>query len=141
MTDRDLHLATAILEALQMRAEARTAGVSEADTAKGFEALVRQVWPFTREWYYLCDVCGDTGLVTKVCRPGSRCDGISMRLDSPQDRPGKYQRFCVKEPTYEHTYGVACSCAKGDRFRAQRRTQESELAQMAKTSKPTRFGR
>lgn len=137
-------LPEAIEEALKLRDQMRDDGVSEADLAAGFERVVRDVWPFTREWHYLCEQCNDTGLVIYVCRPGARCNGLSTRVDGPRETAGKYRRLCALHPDsdYTHEYGEPCYCPKGDRFKRAPKPEQDDLQDAARKPKqPTRFGR
>jgi hypothetical protein len=139
-------LAKAIMDALRYRDELKAKGVSPEDLAAGLERSVRDAWPKpvnrTQPWRYECDLCEDTGLRLFVCRPVARCDGISTRTDGPRDKPGKYLRLCAKAPesSYEHSYGVACLCARGGRFVPT--SPSGEDFTTATKSKPmTRWGR
>lgn len=142
----DKQLARVIEEALQQRAKLVADGKqTPCEIAKSFEQVVRQVWPFTRAWNYLCEDCSDTGLFVWTCKKGQRCNGISTRTDGPKEKPGKYRRLCAKDPDsdYEHTLGEPCSCVAGDRFRPRRVTEFDALDAAAARPKkqPTRFGR
>jgi hypothetical protein len=94
-------------------------GVSQAERVACMEKTLRVAWPQAREWKYLCKTCFDTGLIVKVCQPGDRCDGVSMRLDTRHDHPGKYARLCQNDPdgVVIHDYGVPCFCSRGERFK------------------------
>jgi hypothetical protein len=137
-------LATAIREALRLRDKMKADGVAPDDIAAGLERLVRDVWPKTREWHYICDLCNDTGLRMYVCQRGQRCNGISTRIDNPRDTPGKYRRLCAMHPDsdYSHDYGEPCICARGDRFKRVSKPERDDLGDAArKPSQPSRFGR
>lgn len=138
-------LSTVIEEALKARARLIADGkLSPADIAKSFEAVVRQVWPFTRVWKYACDDCQDTGLFIWTCKRGQRCDGLSARTDGPKEKPGKYRRLCAKDPDsdYTHDIGEPCSCAAGVRFRPRAMTEFDALDAASRPQKKmTRFGR
>ena len=134
-----------IMAAIHTAGQMRGDGASQAEVTGAIEEAVRAVWPYTREWHYLCDACRDTGLVLHTCRTGARCSGISSRTDASGERPGKYRRLCALHPTstYTHEYGVPCACGKGDRFRPKARSHSDELGEVGKTtSRPlTRWGR
>lgn len=134
-----------VKEALRLRDLDRQAGASEAQQASQLEQIIRRVWPFTREWKYVCRSCDDTGLVMKICRAGDRCNGISTRTDGPKETPGKYRRLCTRdtEGTYTHDYGEPCFCSAGSRFRSAPPSEFDPVAVAAKTPKkqPTRWGR
>jgi len=135
-------LASAFREAMAIVDRQRDNGVPFLDRMNGLDAVLRQFWPFTREWKYVCRECNDTGLVMLVCQRGNRCDGISTRTDGPHQPAGKYLRFCAKDPDgdYEHEYGRACYCGLGARFRQHPKPSPEDF-QSAGKSKPTRIGR
>jgi hypothetical protein len=135
-------LAEAYREAMQIMDRQKADGVPFMERMKGLDAVLRAVWPFTREWHYVCQECHDTGLVMLVCQRGNRCDGISTRTDGPNQQPGKYLRFCGKDPDgeYEHDYGRACYCSLGARFRSRPKPTPDDF-QSAGKSKFTRVGR
>ncbi len=128
-----------VMEAVAYREKLKADGVESCDLDAGIEAVLRARWPKpwdrTAPWRYLCEECGDTGLVMLQCKPGRRCNGISTRTDGPGEKPGKYTRLCVGSASYEHDYGVACSCAKGERFRP-RQTGPDEDFTSATKNKP-----
>jgi len=138
-----------IMEAIAYREGLKAAGATRADLDAGLESVVRAAWPKPIDrvtpWRTLCDKCQDTGLEMRQCTPDTRCNGVSTRTDSPLDKPGKYRRLCVGSATYEHDYGVPCTCAKGDTFRPRAARADEEGAFVAATkSKPksfTRWGR
>lgn len=134
-------LSKIIAEAVLAREQLRADGASAADIDQGFERIVRAVWPFTREWHYLCDLCDDTGLRMFECTAAHRCDGISTRTDGPHDTPGKYKRLCTMgDPNYTHTWGEPCHCPKGARFLPPRRSSD-DFTKATKQKPPSRFGR
>jgi len=118
-------LAQVFADAMAVVDQQRAAGVSREERLKGLEGILREAWPKTRDWHYLCEACDDTGLVQKVCRKGARCDGGSTRMDSQGGTPGKYRRLCVLHPEsdYEHDYGEPCHCPKGARFQSTPKSQ------------------
>jgi hypothetical protein len=138
-------LAETLTEAIRLRERARNEGATEAELDATMERTLRAAWPQVREWKYLCSACQDTGLVTKLCRRGDRCNGTSSRADTPHDPPGKYQRLCAMEPLsdYQHEYGTPCTCAKGHRFRQTPKGRPEDFTDQAGAAKrkPTRFGR
>jgi hypothetical protein len=137
-------LAATLKEALRLRDLARAEGASPAELNATLERTLRAAWPQVREWKYLCSQCQDTGLITKLCRRGDRCNGVSSRTDTWHERPGKYRRLCVTAPlsNYQHEYGTPCTCAAGERFKLKPKSAD-DFSQEAGTSrkKPTRFGR
>jgi len=132
-------LGSIVMEAIVYRDTLRDKGVQQADLDAGLEAVIRGSWPKaqnrTEPWRYLCERCGDTGLRMVTCTPRFRCGGIGTRTDGPGDRAGKYRRLCVGSADYEHDYGVACECVKGDRFREGRARPEEDFTTATK-SKP-----
>jgi len=139
------YLARVIMEALTERDRLKAEGASPEDLAEGFERVVRSVWPKSRDrsWKFLCDRCQDTGLEMRVCRPGDRCDGVSSRSDGRKEPSGKYVRPCTTPSDYEHEYGVACDCPKGQRFRAPAPSPDDDFqgATKGKARKMKTFGR
>lgn len=137
-----------IMEAVAYVEGLKAKGAPKAERDRALENVIRDAWPKPKDrtvpWRYECEDCGDTGLRMLQCTPKNRCDGISTRVDSPGDRPGKYKRFCVNSTTYEHDYGVPCFCRKGDTFRPRRQDHEDAFVTAAK-SKPkpafSRFGK
>jgi len=134
-------LATSYDEMMALSDKLKADSVPAEERQKGIEAVLRQMWPFTRTWKYLCEKCNDTGLIIKVCRQGDRCNGISTRSDSPYQEPGKYQRLCTMNETYEHEYGVPCFCSLGARFREKPPQNDPTGFSDVGKSKPTRIGR
>lgn len=133
-------LATAYEEMMELSDKLKAGGASRYERNKGIEAVLRQTWPFTREWKYECDRCNDTGLVMHVCRHGERCNGVSTRTDTSFQQPGKHRRLCTLNETYEHDYGVPCFCPRGARFREQPKHDPATFADAGR-NKPTRLGR
>ncbi len=136
-----------IMEAVAYIEGMKAQGATRAQTDQALENVIRDAWPKAKDrtvpWRYICETCGDTGLQMLQCTPRFRCNGVSTRIDSPGDKPGKYKRLCVNSTTYEHDYGIPCTCAKGDTFRPRQQNQEDAFERAAK-SKPrpmSRFGR
>lgn len=117
----ELHLADTIMECYRLLDAMKADGVSPEVRAKTLEQTVRQVWPFTREWKYLCQSCGDVGLEMHTC-PGDATCGKS-------------------NPHLPHDYGTPCWCDVGRKFRQKERTPDDLVASAAKVKKPSRFGR
>lgn len=118
------NLARVIKSALEERAEMLAAGGDPTAVAKGFEQVVREVWPKGREepWHDLCSTCGDYGFVLSQCSGDASCG-----------------RKAGHAP---HEYGSACWCQAGKAFRPKsQRPAEDALAAVGKTAKPSRFGR
>ncbi len=137
-------LADTIKAMLAERDHQRAAGASETELARNMEQSLRAALPQERPWKYLCRECDDTGLIIRTCRRGQRCDGIASRIDSSQDRPGKYTRLCAKAPDsdYEHEYGEPCWCNAGNRFKARPQSEIDPVQEATKApKKPTRWGR
>lgn len=123
MSATDRQLADTILEALKLRAEMLAGGASLAEVRAGFEQVVREAWPKGRSepWRDLCGECRDYGWRIYECAGDAAC--------------GR------EKPHLPHTYATACWCAKGRLYQVKPKQEVDELAQVAKTSKPTRFGR
>jgi hypothetical protein len=139
-------LAQTILGAMKIRDQMKTQGLSREELDRYMEGVVRTAWPRQRAepWHYLCDRCRDTGLEIVECSTTHRCDGISTRVDHWREKPGKYQRLCVRDPTYTHDYGVPCPCPRGERFRASleqaQRTDIASLGRKKSNARLSRFG-
>ncbi len=117
----DSKLAQAVLEALDQRQKLQLGGLDPVQLAKSFEAVIRSVWPFTREWKYLCQQCEDYGLIISNCLGDATCGR----------KPGHGP----------HEFGTPCWCDKGKPFRPKKtREPEDALAAVGKTSKPSRWG-
>ena len=112
-----MSLGSVVMEAIEMARQMRADGVEETTIQAGVESLVRDKWPRGREWKYLCNECGDTGL----------------RLESRLT------------PTYHYRVdvGVPCWCSLGKRFQEKERAED--FVQAGKTVKKprtfSRFGR
>lgn len=134
-------LAAAFRELMLLWDQQKADGVPFLERMKGLTAVLRDVWPQTRAWHYVCDDCSDTGLVTAVCRLGARCDGLSSRVDHYSQKPGKYRRLCGLNPDsdYVHEYSRPCQCVKGERFKHAPKAP-ADFAQAGRSSKPTRLG-
>lgn len=96
-------------------------GASFAERVRNLERTVRAVWPFTREWHYLCGECSDYGLRIADCAGDATCGRT--------------------KPHLPHDFGTPCWCEQGRRYRARERTEESAVEAAAKVRKPSRFGR
>lgn len=143
----DATLGALVEDAIRLRDRMKADGMSGEQLEAAFEQTIREIWrakAFTREWHYLCALCEDTGLRVFTCRPGRRCDGRSMRLDGPKEKPGKYPRLCKlhAESEYEHDYAEPCVCDRGQRF-LDKPKEASDFMDAGKTpkAKPARFGR
>ena len=116
-------LSQTIAEALRQRDAQKMAGASQAELEANLEATVRACWPVRRAWQYLCQSCGDYGLVMHEC-PGDATCGRSS-------------------PHQGHDYGDPCWCDKGRRYRGRVQTEATtvEAAATKRPRPPTRFGR
>jgi hypothetical protein len=98
----------------EVRAELRRQGASARVIAEATERLVRDRWPYEREWKYLCDQCDDTGLALSL--------GVTNRLGIVVD------------------VGRACSCPKGNLFR-KREPEAADYTQAGKAPAQKKFSR
>jgi hypothetical protein len=114
-------LAAAFREVMLLWDEQKKTGVPFVERMKGLREVLRAVWPQTREWHYLCEVCNDTGLVIQDCPGDSTCGRL--------------------KPHLAHEYGTLCRCPKGGRFREKPIVVATDFAQAGRSSKPTRLGR
>ena len=99
-----------------IREELRRQGASQAAIDQATENVVRDRWPFTREWKYLCPLCDDTGL--RVSFESARIYGET--------------RVWVGRP---------CSCSRGERFRDRPKASDDFTQAGKAPAKPTRWGR
>lgn len=116
----DSNLANAYREALPILDAQKKAGVPFLVRIRGLEGVIRQFWPFTREWHYLC-ACNDVGLKIETCSGDATCGRSKLHLP--------------------HDFGVPCWCQAGGRYKARERTDQTAVEAAAKVKKPTRFGR
>ena len=116
-------LAETITQALHHRDLQRTAGATPLELAANFEKTIRACWPFTREWKFLCNACDDYGLQMQECAGDTTCGRT--------------------HPHGPHSFGAACWCEKGRRFREKAKTEASAIdaAARVKKAQPSRFGR
>lgn len=133
-------LGAVVMEAVVYREKLKADGASTEEADAGLEVVIRERWPKPHDrtvpWRYICELCGDTGLQMLQCKPGMRCNGLSIRTDSPHDKPGKYLRMCVGSNTSEHDYGVPCVCARGTRFMPKQQNRSDDDFRSAAKSKP-----
>ena len=110
------NLGELINEIAELRADFRAQEATPDVIAQATERLVRDRWPFTREWKYLCQRCSDTGLVVA---------DVLNRLG-----------VVVSE-------GTPCSCDRGRRFiPSNTETNYAEAGKSVKAPKQwTRAGR
>ncbi len=114
-------LGDAYRECLPILDRMKADGVPFPERIKGLEGVIRQHWPFTREWQYLCGECSDYGLRMVQCPGDATC-----------------QR---SKPHLPHDFGTPCWCQAGKRFKAPERTEQTALQAAATVKKPARFGR
>lgn len=106
---------------------------------RGMTALLRDAWPFTRAWHYLCDGCADSGWMFGVCTPETPC-GRPFRFPGQRINDHTGRGRCAPG----HSYVRPCFCAKGQAFHAALYAAQSkpeDFAQAGKTKSPTRVGR
>lgn len=98
-------------------------GASFQARCEALERTLRASWPFTREWKYLCQTCGDYGLEMLECPGDTTCGRL--------------------KPHLPHDFGRPCWCSAGARFRGKPKPAPEDFAAAGKTkSKPfTRIGR
>lgn len=113
-------LATAFREAMVLWDKLKANGGTLADLTGGLEHVLRGVWPYTREWHYLCVQCDDHGLMIGSC-PGDATCGRT-KAHGP------------------HEFGRPCWCDKGRPFRDKPKPSAEDFTAAGK-SKPTRIGR
>lgn len=114
-------LATAFREAMRIMDAQKADGVPFADRICGLDAALKSVWPFTREWKYLCQTCDDIGLELLDCDGKGRCGRTKLHLP--------------------HSYGVPCWCQAGARYRVKPKPDPANFTDAGKSKQPTRVGR
>lgn len=121
MPASERHLATTVMEAIKQRDLQRSEGASDYELQRNLEKTLRAAWPKSRPWVFLCEDCGDTGLVMFTCGGLGECHR--------------------QKPHPAHTYGVPCQCAAGARFQTVSH-QHADVADAGRVrKKPTRWGR
>jgi hypothetical protein len=110
-------LAHTITEALRYWQAQKADGVPVSERVKGLERCLRDCWPFTREWKYLCERCGDLGWEYVLCAGDQTCGRDKAHLP--------------------HEFVVPCYCEKG-RAKLQTPTRAEDYTQAVKTQKPAR---
>lgn len=111
-------LRAAYNEAMKFWDEQQAAGTPFTDRVHALEGLLREVWPFTREWKYLCKPCFDTGLVIASC-PG----------DATCGRPRQHG---------PHDFGTPCWCSLGARFKSPAPAGPDDVEAAGRVKKPAR---
>ncbi len=114
-------LATVYTEAMTLWDQLKVNGVSLEDRQRGLETVLREVWPQTRAWHYLCPACDDVGLAMVWC-PGDVTCGR-------------------RTPHLPHDFGEPCVCPRGARFREKPKPTPDDFAAAGKQKRMTRVGR
>ena len=117
----DGKLAAAIHEAMRYWDEQKVAGVPLEQRLRALEGVIRDVWPFTREWKYLCHDCDDHGLRMADCPGDSTCERV--------------------RPHLPHTFGTPCWCSLGTRFRPKPKPDPDDFSAAGRSRPMTRLGR
>jgi len=107
------NLAQTFMAAMQIWDAQKAEGVSREGRLAGLEKTLRASWPQAREWKYLCQECGDIGLVSYDC---------SGRLDC-----GRHREHLP------HSYGRPCFCSKGARFSEKPKPEPADFKQAGLT--------
>lgn len=111
-------LGTVVMQAVDIASRMKADGATDGERFAVVESVLRQFWPYAREWKYLCESCRDLGLVIQP--------NVLNRLGCLVDE------------------GVPCHCSAGARFRERPRGGDDDFTQAGKVAKPkgfTRFGR
>lgn len=116
-------LATAFREAMRAWDQQKAGGVSFTDRLKGLDGLIRQVWPFTREWKYVCTSCDDLGAVWSDCSGDATCGRRNRHLP--------------------HTFVSPCWCGLGVKFQDAPKASTDDFTAAGKSRSRTmsRMGR
>lgn len=116
----DKQLAATMIESLRLWDAMKADGVEVEERRVMLEKTLRQAWPFTREWKYLCQRCCDFGLEMHEC-PGDATCG--------RQNPHRW-----------HEYGTPCWCGAGEKFKKPQR-QLDDFTEAGKTPKRGGFSR
>lgn len=114
-------LAAAYREAMRIMDAQKADGVPFLERLKGLDGVIRQFWPFTREWQYLCLGCRDCGLVIAECSGDTACG-----------------RHIPHQP---HSFGTPCWCDKGKPFRPKAKPSPEDFQSAGKSKPMSRMGR
>lgn len=115
-----MSLAAGVMDAMRLWDEQKAAGVPLADRQRALFGVIRDLWPVTREWKYLCTNCSDSGLAIAVCPGDATCGRSKAHL--------------------AHEFGTPCWCGLGSRFREKPKPGPEDFTEAGR-SKPTRIGR
>ena len=119
--DGEGKLSAAVLEAMRYWDEQKAAGVPLEQRLRALEGVIRDVWPFTREWKYLCRDCDDRGLRMADCSGDATCGRARQHLP--------------------HTFGTPCWCSLGAKFRPKPQLDPDDFSAAGKSRPMTRIGR
>lgn len=113
-------LASAFRDAMRVWDQLKANGGTLRDFLPGLERVLREAWPQTRPWKYLCDRCDDYGLQLTECAGDATCGRSRAHLP--------------------HVFGTPCWCSQGARYREQPKPAADDFTQAGR-SKPSRVGR
>lgn len=140
-------LAQTYTEAMRLWDRQKSDGIPRDTRLQMLEQTLRAAWPQRREWKVLCNACGDTGWIDRLCSPMSKCDGWSTFSFSSHSPMFIERRMCTWSD-YTHRYITPCHvCPNGDRAKAAIDTAEavgqhrSTTDEAGHSGKPTRIGR
>ncbi len=128
-----MSLSETIMAALRERAQMKAEGMSGEDLDKAFEQVVRDCWPFTREWRFNCTACNDSGWEISECPGDNRCGPSTWR-------PGTHLP-CPQRPRKEHaahSYVRVCFCDAGQQLKSAPLSGGDDFSSATK-SKPKKF--
>lgn len=119
-------LATAVWQAIEIRDQMKTDGVTGADLDRGLEGVLRDLWPKPHgrmePWHFNCETCSDYGYEWFKC-PGDETCGR-------------------RNPHAAHSYVRPCFCPKGrTMIEKTLPTQDDTMQKASKAKKMTRWGR
>ena len=116
-----MSLGDVIEDALKLAVELKAKGLGPSEIQAALEKTVRDVWPFTREWHYLCADCDDVGLIMGECDGGSRCGRHKAHLP--------------------HAFGSPCWCKAGAKYREKPPSDPADFKAAGKSKPMSRMGR
>lgn len=136
----DSQLVAAFKEATRISDQMKLDGASREDRDAYIATVLQEAWPKGRSqpWVYYCETCSDTGWAPKTCVNRSCGRPFALPKQSADDWTGRGR--CAPN----HSYAVACTCAKGEAQRRgllKQRRPDDAMEVAAKVTKPTRVGR
>lgn len=131
-----MSLSATILNALAERAQLKAQGFAGPDLDCAFEKVIRECWPFSREWHYNCTACNDTGWEHGECDGGSACGPSTWRPASSLPCPNR-----PRKEHAPHSFVRVCFCAKGQDLKKKMTDGDQDFSSATKSKPRKTFGR